>query len=205
MTSSAQRRRCLPIWLFVQQYLVPSSYSHLAYNFWWLPFAETSHHVVLTLQGLMGIVFGLAQQRLQLRLVSLTQQFNCWEGGSHQPLPPTCDLLSNRWLPYLNFCPNTSNISIHVCLSLSIHISSLLQFSAVLGFPLCVCSTKLFIVHSLQSCSPLLNFIGFGECWCYTPLEDFMQNYTPQNVQYLVYVGVGIIDDKHIVTETFKT
>ena len=51
---------CLPIWLFVQQRLVPSSYFHLVHhcqeNFWWLPFAESSHHFVWTFQDLMGTV-----------------------------------------------------------------------------------------------------------------------------------------------------
>ena len=68
-------------------------------QFLWLPFANTSHHVVWTLQGLIGAVSRSVRQRLHLRLVYLTQQFSCWKGGSHQLLPPTCDLRPN-----LGFC-----------------------------------------------------------------------------------------------------
>ena len=131
--------------------------------------------MVSTFQGLMGIVSRLGRQRRQLRRGYLTQQFSCCKGGSQQPLSPICTLLSKPWLQCHNSYPSISDMFSHVGLSLSRHVSHY-NFLLYPMFILCVGSTEFIPCTITAGMIPSLHCTcayGFGECWCYTSLEDF--------------------------------
>ena len=193
MIFSAQWRQCLPIWLIIQQHLVNSSYFHLLYhcqdNFWWPPFAESSQHLVWTLQGLIGSFrTGVASTAAQAGPTDSTIQLSGRvEVISRYILPAAC-------------CPSPG-----LCVAAFVQLRTFHHFttSFIPYSLLCVCSTKLFMVQTwhVGSPHPFLILYRFGEYWSSHTIGGFLWKITLPKM-YLVYACVGVADDKHIVTES---